>query len=89
MTKKSFDLASTLFKNLKAISLDYLLNEPIFEDVILNATFLIDKNKEKEFLARIKAFETKYKTGSFAKIQPSGPYLPYSFMEPPEECYLA
>jgi hypothetical protein len=82
MRNRTIALASRLVDQLKPMSASHTLNELYFEDLILNATFLIDEKQMKDFVSRIKSYESR--SGKDFRFEYSGPYLPYTFTEPPE-----
>jgi hypothetical protein len=80
MHKRTKELATNFLEELKKLSKEHLLNDLVFEDQIMNAAFLIEENKTKEFVDRIRAFESK--NTKTLNTEWSGPYVPYSFTEP-------
>ena len=81
LKKKSYELADNLFSTLKAISHQHQLNDLIFEDTIMNAAFLISEARSQEFFNEIRKFEGRHE--DILEVKWSGPYVPYSFSEPP------
>jgi hypothetical protein len=80
MKKKSYDLANNLLQKLKPFSVKHLLNDLIFDDMVMNAAFLIKEESAKPLLGALKEYDRA--NDEFLKIQISGPYVPYSFANP-------
>lgn len=80
--KKSYELANNLLQKLKPYSVQHLLNDLIFDDMAMNATFLIKEESAKPFLDALREYDRA--NDKFLKIQISGPYVPYSFANPEE-----
>jgi hypothetical protein len=76
-TKES---ATTFLNQLKTLSKDHVLNDLIFDDLIMNAAFLIEESKSGQFISAIRSFEER--NGRYLKVEWSGPYVPYSFADP-------
>lgn len=71
--------AEELFAALKPLSLDYKEN-PIYGDMnLVNAAFLINKEREKEFDRKMQELEKEY--GERKKLKYIGPIAPYNFVE--------
>jgi Gas vesicle synthesis protein GvpL/GvpF len=71
--------AEELFTALKPLSLDYKEN-PIYGDMnLVNAAFLINKEREKEFDRKMQELEKEY--GERKKLKYIGPIAPYNFVE--------
>jgi hypothetical protein len=83
MRKRTVELATNLLDELKAISSQHALNDLVYEDMILNAAFLIEQDRYKEFSDKVKSFQSE--KGKNLRVQMSQPLVPYSFMEPPPE----
>ena len=81
LQKKTADLAAILLERLKILSSKHVLNDLVFDDMILNGAFLIEEKTLENFLSCINNFDAKH--GSGLKIEWSGPYPAYSFAEPP------
>jgi hypothetical protein len=82
ITDKSREIASELYEKLKKISVDNILDEQITDDMMLNASFLLNKNVVKEFRNLITEFDKQYT--DVLKIRISGPLAPYNFVSMPE-----
>lgn len=74
-------LASRLLEQLRTASEQYHLNDIVFEDMIMNGAFLVRREGVQKFFEEVKCFDKQY--GKNLRIQCSGPYVPYSFIEPP------
>ena len=83
MNQRTYWLASKLLEQLKTIAEQSLLNDIIFEDMIMNGSFLLSKERTEEIFETLKVFDNKY--GENLRIQFSGPYAPYSFIEQPQD----
>jgi Gas vesicle synthesis protein GvpL/GvpF len=81
VSKRSVEIANHFLEKLKPLCIEYQLNELIFDDMIMNATFLINETISKRFVAEINEFEKLF--GLNLRIKWSGPYVPYSFTDPP------
>jgi hypothetical protein len=81
MRKRTVILANKLLDRLGPVSIDHVLNDLVFNDLILNAAFLVDERRAAELVSIITDFERENKRN--LKLEWSGPYVPYSFTEPP------
>jgi hypothetical protein len=81
LLKKSNEMATRLYELLKEIVFDDVLEEQMTKEMILNASFLIKKDKVKEFYEEINKFDQKYTDK--LKIRISGPTAPYNFVDMP------
>ncbi len=63
--------------SLKSFSMDFEENKNVDQDTILNAAFLIDKNQEQEFYAKLTDLEKKY--DGKLKFLSVGPLPAYNF----------
>jgi hypothetical protein len=70
--------AKKVFDNLCEISSDARLNEPIDITNILNASFLVDKGKEKDFENRLYKLDEQY--GDKLIFKYVTPVPPYNFL---------
>ncbi len=80
LKKESYELANGLLKILEPMSVKHQLNDLIFDDMIMNAAFLLEEREVKGFVDAVKSYEEEH--GRYLKIQISGPYVPYSFTDP-------
>jgi hypothetical protein len=74
-------IASDLYDRLKGMAVDDVLDEQITDDMMLNASFLLNKNIVEKFREEIKEFDKQYT--DVLKIRISGPLAPYSFVRMP------
>ncbi|MGH2638900.1 MAG: GvpL/GvpF family gas vesicle protein [Rhabdochlamydiaceae bacterium] len=80
--QRSLVIANNLLQRLKSVAVDHQLNELIFEDAIMNAAFLVEERSLRKFTQEIAGCEKR--VGRNFRIKTSGPYVPYSFTEPPK-----
>lgn len=81
LVKSSEKIATELDERLKRIADAMVLEEQITEDMIMNASFLVHKEKIKEFREEIDDFDKKFTDK--LKIRISGPTAPYNFVQMP------
>jgi hypothetical protein len=81
LLNKSKDIAMELNVRLKKRAEDMVLAEQITDDMIMNASFLIHKEKIKDFYDEVNKFD-KLHTDKL-KIRISGPTAPYNFVDMP------
>jgi len=81
LVRKSREIAEGLNERLKAIADDIVLEEQITDEMIMNASFLVHKEKSKEFYEEINNFDKKFTDK--LKIRISGPTAPYNFVDMP------
>jgi hypothetical protein len=81
LINKSRDIAMELNVKLKKIAEDMVLEEQITDDMIMNASFLIRKEKVKDFYDEVSNFDAKHTDK--LKIRISGPTAPYNFVDMP------
>jgi len=67
-----------IYNSLKEIAVDSRLNQPIGIKMLLNSSFLVDKNKEKDFDKRVNELAQKYEDQ--LKFKYVGPVPPYNFV---------
>jgi hypothetical protein len=67
-----------IYSSLKEIAVDSRLNQPIGIKMLLNSSFLVDKNKEKDFDKRVNELAQKYEDQLTFKYV--GPVPPYNFV---------
>jgi len=67
-----------IYSSLKEIAVDSRLNQPIGIKMLLNSSFLVDKNKEKDFDKRVNELAQKYENQ--LKFKYVGPVPPYNFV---------
>jgi hypothetical protein len=66
-----------IFEELRDVSVASRANRPIGDKMIMNAAFLIRRDKEAEFDARVKAIAAKRENLTFKY---TGPWPPYNFV---------
>jgi len=67
-------VASEIYRRLDGISAESKMNKPIGDEMILNAAFLVEKDKEKEFDERVNRIEEDYGDKVMLKYVISPPY---------------
>lgn len=67
-----------IYSSLKEIAVDSRLNQPIGIKMLLNSSFLVDKNKEKDFDKRVNELAQNYENQ--LKFKYVGPVPPYNFV---------
>jgi len=67
-----------IYSSLKEIAVDSRLNQPIGIKMLLNSSFLVDKNKEKDFDKRVNELAQNYEDK--LKFKYVGPVPPYNFV---------
>ncbi|MDH2899477.1 MAG: GvpL/GvpF family gas vesicle protein [archaeon] len=82
MRRRTLFLANKLVNRLGLLSVDHVLNDLVFDDLILNAAFLIDERRVRDFMSLVTDFESQNRKN--IKLEWSGPYVPYSFTDPPK-----
>ncbi|MDD1701943.1 MAG: GvpL/GvpF family gas vesicle protein [Methanoregula sp.] len=60
LTKREEQIASEIFSRLGEISADSRMNKNLSDEMVLNAAFLVDKTKEREFDALVNTLEQEY-----------------------------
>jgi hypothetical protein len=78
---KSRDIAMELNVKLKKIAEEMVLEEQITDEMIMNASFLVHKERIKDFYDEVNNFD-KLHTDKL-KIRISGPTAPYNFVDMP------
>lgn len=70
--------AQRIMSVLKRISYDFRINETHGDDIIVNAVFLVDRTREKEFDNQMSELDNKY--GKRIRFKYIGPTPPYNFV---------
>lgn len=78
LEKKREREAASLVRSLNKIAADSRVNKPFGDNMFLNAAFLVDRGREKEFDNEIEALRTTY--DQRAKITYVGPAPPFNFV---------
>jgi hypothetical protein len=69
--------AEALLQPIKQLSSDFCLNKTYGDDMIMNAAFLVDRAREKEFDSEVEKLSAQY--GDRIEFKYVGPAPPYSF----------
>jgi hypothetical protein len=77
LQERSALVVEEVFEALRGVSLASRTNKPIGEKMILNAAFLVDRQREAEFDAAVKAIGVRHPT---LNIRYTGPWPPYNFV---------
>lgn len=67
-----------IYEKLREVSVDSHIDEPIGVKMILNSSFLVEKEKEDDFDRRVSELDEKY--GDRLKFKYVGPVPPYNFV---------
>ena len=77
LQSRSEQYVNEIFAALRDVSIASRSNKPIGDKMILNAAFLVPRDKELEFDSRVKDIGAKYDTLTFKY---TGPWPPYNFV---------
>jgi hypothetical protein len=77
LQERSERLVSEIFSALGEVSVASRANKPIGDKMILNAAFLVARDREADFDARVKEIGAKYEN---LKFKYTGPWPPYNFV---------
>ena len=77
LQERSEQLVSEIFSSLGAVSVASRANKPIGDKMILNAAFLVSRDRESDFDAKVKEIDAKYESLMFKY---TGPWPPYNFV---------
>ena len=77
LQERSEQLVSEIFSALGAVSVASRANKPIGDKMILNAAFLVSRDRESDFDTRVKEIDAKYENLMFKY---TGPWPPYNFV---------
>lgn len=75
---KKAEIAERVLQPLRSLAVDLRLNRTYGDDMIMNAAFLVDRTREREFDARVERLAAEY-SGSI-QFKYVGPAPPYSFV---------
>jgi len=78
LKKKKEKEAEKIFKALEDTAVDYKLNKPISDEMFMNASFLVDKGREKEFDNIVDDLSDQYKDRT--KFMYAGPLPVFNFV---------
>jgi hypothetical protein len=74
---RSDRLVNEIFSSLSDVAVAARANKPIGDKMILNAAFLVARDREGDFDAKVKAIDAKYAN---LKFKYTGPWPPYNFV---------
>jgi hypothetical protein len=77
LAERSETLVAEIFSALGAVSVASRANKPIGDKMILNAAFLVSRDREPDFDAKVKEIDAKYENLMFKY---TGPWPPYNFV---------
>jgi hypothetical protein len=77
LQERSERLVAEIFQALSDVSVASRANKPIGDKMILNAAFLVPRDREAEFDARVKEIDAKHAN---LKLKYTGPWPPYNFV---------
>ena len=78
LEKKREAEAEEILQPLKSKSIDFCLNDPVGDTMVLNSAFLIDRTQEREFDDIVENLIEKYKDR--IKFKYIGPSPPFNFV---------
>jgi hypothetical protein len=76
--KKTEQYKSEILKNLNQVAFDFKNLNLFSERLIMNTSFLVEKDKVQTFSDEVERLKNKY---NFFKFQYSGPWSPYNFVD--------
>jgi hypothetical protein len=77
LQERSEQLVAEIFTTLGAVSVASRANKPIGDKMILNAAFLVARDRESDFDSKVKEIDAKYENLMFKY---TGPWPPYNFV---------
>lgn len=77
LQQRSEQLVNDIFNTLGSVSVASRANKPIGEKMILNAAFLVARDRESDFDAKVKEIDARYEN---LKFKYTGPWPPYNFV---------
>ena len=77
LAERSETLVAEIFSALGAVSVASRANKPIGDKMILNAAFLVSRDRESDFDSKVKEIDAKYENLMFKY---TGPWPPYNFV---------
>jgi hypothetical protein len=77
LQQRSERLVNDIFNTLGSVSVASRANKPIGEKMILNAAFLVARDREADFDAMVKEIDARYEN---LKFKYTGPWPPYNFV---------
>lgn len=77
LAERSEQLVNDIFNALSSVSVASRANKPIGDKMVLNAAFLVSRDRESDFDAKVKEMDAKYEN---LKFKFTGPWPPYNFV---------
>jgi hypothetical protein len=77
LAERSEQLVADIFSTLSRVSVASRTNKPIGDKMVLNAAFLVSRDRESDFDAKVKDMDAKYEN---LKFKFTGPWPPYNFV---------
>jgi hypothetical protein len=77
LQNRSENLVNEIFAALRDVAIASRTNKPIGDKMILNAAFLVEREREPEFDAAVKAIGLRHEN---LNIRYTGPWPPYNFV---------
>lgn len=77
LQQRSEQVVNDIFNTLGSVSVASRANKPIGEKMILNAAFLVARDREPDFDAKVKEIDARYEN---LKFKYTGPWPPYNFV---------
>jgi hypothetical protein len=77
LAERSEQLVNDIFNALSSVSVASRANKPIGDKMVLNAAFLVSRDRESNFDAKVKEMDAKYEN---LKFKFTGPWPPYNFV---------
>jgi len=77
LAERSEQLVADIFSALSSVSVASRTNKPIGDKMVLNAAFLVSRDRESDFDTKVKEMDAKYEN---LKFKFTGPWPPYNFV---------
>jgi hypothetical protein len=77
LAERSEQLVADIFNTLSSVSVASRTNKPIGDKMVLNAAFLVSRDRESDFDTKVKEMDAKYEN---LKFKFTGPWPPYNFV---------
>jgi hypothetical protein len=77
LAERSEQLVADIFNTLSSVSVASRANKPIGDKMVLNAAFLVSRDRESDFDTKVKEMDAKYEN---LKFKFTGPWPPYNFV---------
>jgi hypothetical protein len=78
LAERSTQYVREIYEALRAVCVASRDNQPIGDKMIMNAAFLVERNREAEFDSVVNRIARKY--GKRLKFKYTGPWPPYNFV---------